>query len=61
MIYIPPPKKKTNKDQNGEHLKKRKHELQNKNSLHRKFNIDPANGWLEDYLPFGRVTFQGLR
>ena len=26
---------------------------------HRKFNIAPENGWLEDYLPFGRVTFQG--
>ena len=27
---------------------------------HRKFNIAPENGWLEDYLPFGRVAFQGL-
>ena len=27
---------------------------------HRKFNIAPENGWLEDYSPFGRVTFQGL-
>ena len=26
---------------------------------YRKFNIAPENGWLEDYLPFGRVTFQG--
>ena len=29
-------------------------------STHRKFNIAPENGWLEDYSPFGRVTFQGL-
>ena len=25
-----------------------------------KFNITPENGWLEDYFPFGKVTFQGL-
>ena len=25
-----------------------------------KFNIAPENGWLEDYFPFGMVTFQGL-
>ena len=29
-------------------------------NTHRKFNIAPENRWLEDYLPFGRVTFQGL-
>ena len=28
---------------------------------HREFNIAPENGWLEDYLPFGRITFQGLQ
>ena len=25
-----------------------------------KFNIAPENGWLEDYFPVGKVTFQGL-
>ena len=30
------------------------------NGTHRKFNIAPENRWLEDYLPFWRVTFQGL-
>ena len=24
-----------------------------------KTNIAPTNGWLEDYFPFGKVTFQG--
>ena len=28
-------------------------------NTHRKCNIAPENGWLEDYTPFGRVTFQG--
>ena len=28
---------------------------------HRKFNIAPENKRLEDYIPFGKVTFQGLR
>ena len=25
-----------------------------------KFNIAPEKGWLEDYFPIGKVTFQGL-
>ena len=25
-----------------------------------KFNIAPEKWWLEDYFPFGKVTFQGL-
>ena len=43
----------------GYTLKASSNESSNRNIHPPKFNIAPEKRWLEDYFPFGKVTFQG--